>query len=239
MEKNEILSFVSDNANAWGMSDFQSRYFVVNSQVTNYRRVKQAMTELDVRIGQKKQIERNRKRTLINIEITKRDINSEQDDLKKQLLEVDLDQHEWDLKMHDKKLIMVDSEIDNFVKVIQDVVPDIESFQKYGEHDEIEERNYWIARMAKQASMDLFTLGRISQGNLDSIAMMPVEDQKQTIKSALKYNTILNNNVETLSLEAEKEMVSLPSGVNYIDEVVNNQLRLNHEVQSTIKPEDI
>lgn len=239
MEKNEILSFVSDNANAWGMSDFQSRYFVVNSQVTNYRRVKQAMTELDVRIGQKKQIERNRKRTLINIEITKRDIENEQDDLKKQLLEVDLEQHEWDLKMHDKKINMVDSEIDNFVKVIQDVVPDIESFQKYGEHDEIEERNYWIARMAKQASMDLFTLGRISQGNLDSIAMMPVEDQKQTIKSALKYNTILNNNVETLSLEAEKEMVSLPSGVNYIDEVVNNQLRLNHEVQSTIKPEDI
>ena len=42
MDNDEIFELVETHG-GWSMSDFQSRYFVVNSQVTNYRRVRQAL----------------------------------------------------------------------------------------------------------------------------------------------------------------------------------------------------
>ena len=68
MENNEIFEMVESHG-SWGMSDFQSRYFVVNSQVTNYRRVRQALLEIETRIAAKKQIERNRKKTEVQKQI--------------------------------------------------------------------------------------------------------------------------------------------------------------------------
>ena len=64
MTNNEIYDLVESHG-SWSMSDFQSRYFVVNSQVTNYRRVRQALLEIETRIAAKKQIERNVKKTEI------------------------------------------------------------------------------------------------------------------------------------------------------------------------------
>jgi hypothetical protein len=64
METKDIYELV-EKEGAWSMSDFQSRYFVVNSQVTNYRRVRQALLEIETRIAAKKQMERNRWKTEI------------------------------------------------------------------------------------------------------------------------------------------------------------------------------
>ena len=61
LEKTDIISMVEGHG-AWSMSDFQTRYFVVNSQVTDYRRVKQALLEIETRIAARKQIERNMRR---------------------------------------------------------------------------------------------------------------------------------------------------------------------------------
>jgi hypothetical protein len=104
-------------------------------------------------------------------------------------------------------------------------VPDVETLETFKHHNEIEERNYWIARMAKQATMDLMTIGRIGSGNLDSIAMMPIEDQQETIKAALKYNGLLTKGISALEKTAVEELSMLP-GMKYIDEIVNDQLKL-------------
>ena len=53
--------------------------------------------------------------------------------------------------------------------------------------------------MAKQASVDMITTGRIGAGNLDSIAMMASQDQVLTIGSALlnsKKLTVGINKIE-------------------------------------------
>ena len=146
------------------------------------------MIELDTRIGMKKQIDRERKKRQIQRQMILRDIQNEKDDLKKQLLQVDLEQADWDILMYDKKERMCQNEIDNFVRMIRDLVPNIDELKNYAKHDELQERNYWITRMAKQASLDINTIGRISQGNMDSILMMPMEDVKQTLGLAIKYN---------------------------------------------------
>jgi hypothetical protein len=239
MENKDVYE-LAESHGSWSMSDFQSRYFVVNSQVTNYRRVRQALLEIETRIAAKKQIERNVRKTETEKKILQRSLAAEQDELQRELIEIDIDQCDYDLSVYAKKYKVCLEELESFAGIICDVVPDIETLETYKKHNEVEERNYWIARMAKQATMDLMMTGRIGQGNLDSIAMMPVLDQQETIKAALMYNGMLNKGISSLEKQAMEELQALPSNINYIDEIVNNQLKLaHHEVQPTSKPETI
>ena len=226
MNDSEILEFVNQNENSLGMSDFQSRYFVVNSQVTNYRRVRQALIELDTRIGMLKQIQRERKKRVIQKEMLLRDIANEPDDLKKQLLQVDVEQAEWDIHMFDKKESMCQNEMNGFIQMIKDLVPDLTELKKFAEHNESEERTYWITRLAKQAAMDLNTIGRVSQGNMDAILMMPLPDVNEALGLAVKYNLVLGKGMEAIGQGVMEKSGLLSDEINYIDNVANEQLKL-------------
>lgn len=229
MENNEIFEMVESHG-SWGMSDFQSRYFVVNSQVTNYRRVRQALLEIETRIAAKKQIERSRRKTEVQKMIYERDFVTQSDLLQKELINIDIQQCDYDISVYDKKYRVCLEELEKFAQIVKDIVPNAEALNSYKEHNEIEERNYWIARMAKQATMDLMTIGRIGSGNLDSIAMMPIEDQQETIKAALKYNGLLTKGISAIEKTAVEELSLLP-GMKYIDEIVKDQLKLEDKVK--------
>lgn len=230
MNNEDIFSLVESHG-SWSMSDFQSRYFVVNSQVTNYRRVRQALLEIETRIAAKKQIERNVRKTETQKKILQRDLSNEPDELKRELIQIDIDQCDYDLSVYAKKYRVCLDELETFASIVRDIVPNIETLDSYKEHNEAEERNYWIARMAKQATMDLMMTGRIGQGNLDSIAMMPIEDQEETIKAALKYNGLLNKGISAIEKTAMQELNALPN-MKYIDEIVNDQLKLENKTKS-------
>jgi len=207
MEKQDILKLVESHG-SWSMSDFQSRYFVVNSQVTDYRRVRQALLEIETRIAAKKQIIRDSKRSEVKLKIKERELALEKEDLEKELILLDIDQLQYDISVYEKKLRVVEEELDIFVKLVLEIVPNQADLETYKEHNEDLEREYWIYRMAKQASVDMVTTGRIGAGNLDSIAMMEPKDQALTIGSAL--------------LNSKK----LTMGINKIEEALNNNIGL-------------
>jgi hypothetical protein len=235
MENKDIYELAEQHG-AWAMSDFQSRYFVVNSQVTDYRRVRQALLEIETRIAAKKQIERNVKKTEIQKKIALRNFEKESDNLQQELILLDIEQLDYDLSVYTKKYKVCLEELENFASIVKDIVPDITTLESYKYQNETEERNYWIARMAKQATMDLMTIGRIGQGNLDSIAMMPVNDQTATIKAALKYNGLLSKGISNIEQTTRQEIEALPSNINYIDQIVNDSLL---QLERKNKGEDI
>jgi hypothetical protein len=228
MENQDIINFTNEWINSQGMSDFQSRYFVVNSQVTNYRRVRQALIELDNRIGAEKQIVRQRKKRIIEKQILQRDYDNETDDLKKQLIQVDIEQADWDIHMYNKKERQCQTEAANFINMIKTLVPDKESLEKYKDHDEEAEREYWVTRMAKQAAMDLSTVGRITQGNLDSILMMPLSEVKDTIGLAIQYNGILEKGMQAIEEKTTQRLSTrFSNDIAYIDDVAKDpQLKI-------------
>ena len=207
MEKKDVLR-IAEEQGGWSMSDFQSRYFVVNSQVTDYRKVRQALLEIETRIAARKQIDRENKKTEINLKIKQRDLQSETRELEKELVLVDIDQLEYDLSVYKSKVRVVDEEIEEFSKLVLEIVSSVEELETYKQHNEELEREYWIHRMAKQAGVDMVTTGRIGAGNLDSIAMMSPEDQALTIGSAL--------------ISSKK----LTAGINAIEEAVNSNANL-------------
>ena len=127
---------------------------------------------------------------------------------------------------------MCQDEISKFVQMIKDMVPDIEKLKSFAEHNESEERNYWITRMAKQAAMDLNTIGRISQGNMDSILMMPLPDVNETLGLAIKYNVVLGKGLEAIGQGVMEKAGLLSDGINYIDNVANEQLKLEQNKSS-------
>jgi hypothetical protein len=207
MNKKDVLQ-IAEAQGGWSMSDFQSRYFVVNSQVTDYRRVRQALLEIETRLAAKKQIIRDCKRSEVQLKIKERDYALESKDLEKELILLDIDQLQYDISVYTKKLRIVEEELDQFAKLIIEIVPNFTELEKYKVHNDELEREYWIYRMAKQASVDMVTTGRIGAGNLDSIAMMAPEDQALTIGSAL--------------LNSKK----LTAGINRIEEAINTNNNL-------------
>ena len=232
MEKKDVLQ-LAEKHGSWSMSDFQSRYFVVNSQVTDYRRVRQALLEIETRIAAKKQIIRDAKRSEVQMQIKQRDLAAETRDLEKELILLDIDQLQYDISVYEKKLRVVEEELDEFAKLVLEIVPNTAELETYTQHNEELEREYWIYRMAKQASVDMVTTGRIGAGNLDSIAMMSPQDQALTIGSALvnskkltgginRIEEDINTNTNLLNsnftgLFSQSELLGLQSGKEKVD----------------------
>ena len=234
LENTDIIA-AADSYGSWSMSEFQTKYFVVNSQVTDYRRVRQALLEIETRIGGRKQIERNMRRAEIELKIKQEEYDNEPHPLKKELILVDTDQLNYDLSVWEKKLKIVKEEIENFCDIVKSLVADMPALESFKVQNPELERDYWVTRMAKQASMDLLTIGRISQGNMDSIAMMPLSDQEKTIQTALTYTATLNKAIGSVDEKVKLEMQkTAESEFNYISSVAPTMLTGN-----TISSEEI
>ena len=96
--------------------------------------------------------------------------------------------------------------------------------------NEAEESNYWIARMGKQAALDIISFGRISSGNMDSIALMPEKDQVESLKIAVRYSTMIQGGLDKLNVQLQPELNKFMTG----EEMV---AKLQPELQEKLKLE--
>jgi hypothetical protein len=146
-----------------------------------------------------------------------------------------MDQLNYDMSVYEKKLKIVKEEIDNFCEIIKTLVPDMPSLESFKEQNPELEREYWVTRMAKQAAMDLLTIGRISQGNMDSIVMMPLSDQEETVKTALTYTASLTKAIGVVDDKVKLDMQKGASTFNYI--AVTSQA--DSLIENKVSSEDI
>jgi hypothetical protein len=176
---------------ATGQTDYQNNNFVMNSHVTKYRQVRQALLEIENRYHGIRKIKLDVRRDEIKIKALERDLEKCEDELEADLIRLDIEELQSDNDIRKRKLYRQEQEIDVFVKRVQDEVENEEDIQRYFDQDPEEERKYWIARMGKQAAMDILSFGRISTGNLDSIAMLPEEEQLQILSIGFQYSNLL------------------------------------------------
>ena len=188
--------------NACGMSSYQTRHFVVGSQLTPYRQLRQVLMELKVRQESADLTAIQRKRTDIKRQLIQRDIDNERDPLVKQLLQCDLEETERDIKIYDIKTEQSTKEIAEFLGYVRELLPEGATLEDMmntvGESPE-EERKYWVARMAKQAAMDMIAYGNIGTGNMEAIMQMNPDDQVQTLSVAIEFTGKLRQGVDELS----------------------------------------
>ena len=203
-----IEAFVESSMD-YGMTHEQIKNFVVNSHVTDKRKLRQVLVEIERRNHDRKKSVLDRKRKETEIARLQDKVNVTDDPYERRLMELDIEEFELDRNKYNVTLHQYDNELAAFMDWINKNWGSMEEVEKAAEYTEEDERKYWIARMGKQAAMDVYTTGKIGTGNLDSIAMMREDDQFATLNVAMQYSGLLNVGIAKIQNELKPHLDKL------------------------------
>ena len=203
-----IEAFVESNMD-YGMTHEQIKNFVVNSHVTDKRKLRQVLVEVERRNHDRKKCVLDRKRKETEIARLEAKLETVEDPYERRLMELDIEEFELDRNKYNVTLHQYDNELAAFMDWINKHWESIEEVEKAAEYTEEDERKYWIARMGKQAAMDVYTTGKIGTGNLDSIAMMREDDQFATLNVAMQYSGLLSAGIAKIQNELKPHLDKL------------------------------
>ena len=203
-----IEAFVESNMD-YGMTHEQIKNFVVNSHVTDKRKLRQVLVEVERRNHDRKKCVLDRKRKETEIARLQARLETVDDPYERKLMELDIEEFELDRNKYNVTLHQYDNELAAFMDWINKHWDTIEEVEKAAEYTEEDERKYWIARMGKQAAIDVYTTGKIGTGNLDSIAMMREDDQFATLNVTMQYAGLLNVSIAKIQNELKPHLDKL------------------------------
>jgi hypothetical protein len=215
-----------------GQTDYQNENFVMNSHVTKYRQVRQALLEIENRYHGIRKIKLDVRRDEIKIKALQRDLEKCDDELEAELIQIDIEDLQSDNEIRKRKLTRQEQEIDVFVRRVQEEVKDEEDIQRYFDQDPEE---------GKQSAMDILSFGRISTGNLDSIAMLPEEEQLQILSIGFQYSNLLGGQlakIEGTTREYTKQLLSDPKNLSLptFDGIEDNmELRMINTLKENVE----
>ena len=218
-----------------GMTDYQSKHFVANSQITPYKQVRQALMELEVRYHAYQEIKASlRKAEIMRLKWIK--LKEETPDpLDQELIQIDIDKNDYDITIWKRKIRQSEYEMKSFLDVVKKYANTEEEFAYFLEKNEEEEKQYWIARMGKQAAMDIISYGRVGSGNMDSIAMMNPDEQLESLSIAVQYAGLIQAGLHKISVKAQDTVDKYLENNNItIPELL--ETRYEQNLQLTAKP---
>tara|TARA_B100000902_G_scaffold126880_2_gene126326 strand:- start:4427 stop:5227 length:801 start_codon:yes stop_codon:yes gene_type:complete len=195
IDANELdIDTIVDIAKKWasGMSPQQCDMYVIHSQVTKDRQVKQCLMEIENRNHNLQKLDIEKRKHEVNLRKVTALYEAEEDPDEKELFQIELDSMALDFDVFKRRKITQEKEIQSFFQWLLDEGYTAEELEKRLEYDPEEERKYWISRMGKQAALDVVFQGRIGTGNLDSIAMMKETDQQAILEIAMQYSALYN-----------------------------------------------
>ena len=200
-----IESFVEDNMD-FGMTHEQIKNFVVNSHVTDKRKLRQTVPEISTRNHERKKLFLDIERKKIKIEQLEAGLEIEDDPYARRLMQCDIDEFKLDIGRFKIAVHQSSNELQAFMDWVNKKYDSMEELIEAAQYNEEEERKYWVARMGKQAAMDVYCTGRIGIGNLDSIAMMREEDQFATLNIAMQYSGLLSAGIGKIQNELKPQL---------------------------------
>ena len=198
-----------ENSMHYGMTPGQVKNFVINGNVTDFKQLRQVLIEIESRNHERKKIKMDMRRKEIQIEQCQAKLLREDDPFERELIELDIAEYELDLGKFAVSVRQYDNELEPFMQYIKKNYANIEELDKAAEYKEEDERKYWIARMGKQAAIDIYANGRIGIGNMDSIAMMAEEDQIYAVNIAMQYAGLLNTGISKIQNELKPQLDKL------------------------------
>ena len=185
-----------------GMTRYQCEHFVADSAgITPWRKVRQALMELETRYHAYMENRNSLRKAEILRKRLNRDMPLLPDELDRELMQIDMEKNDYDIGIWKRKLRQSELELKYFLEIVDKYVDEengypLEYFLTEHEH---EEKMYWIARMGKQAAMDIISYGRIGSGNMTTIMDMPEEDQVETLGVAVQYSGMIGGGIDKLN----------------------------------------
>lgn len=187
-EDAELIKYLANETTAY--SGTQIEAFVVNGEVTDHRKIRQIAIEIRQRMVSLGDNKFQVKKAENRIKKLKRLMEKEEDDLEIELYEEEIQKAKFDIAYTKQTMLQNEVEIARFLDVLKKINPNgkestMHMLEHYKDDWEKKEEEYWSQRMAKQAMMDMMTMGKISSGNLESIMGMPLPLQNKTIAQAI------------------------------------------------------
>jgi len=189
---------------ALGMSKNQIDDFVIKSHVTGDRQLKQVLIEVENRLHNRKKMDIGKRRSQLAVDVAQDRLDKAETEFEKTEFQIELDDAKLDLEMWDRRTAQLDYEMNVFIDHIQKNVDSLEELEKGTAWNDDEERKYWVARLGKQAAMDIIAHGRVGIGNLDSISMMEQEDQIAALDVASQYSCLMKLSMDKIQGRTEK-----------------------------------
>ena len=191
-----------------GMSKNQILDYVIKSHVTADRQLKQVFLEIENRSHQYEKMLLDEKKGIVRLRKVKEELEklkaegAEQYDI--DLAEIEVEDAMLDMEMWHRRKGQAQYELNVFIEYVKEKGYTKEQLEEAVEWNAEKEREYWIARLGKQAALDIMANGRVGIGNMDSIAMMKQEDQVGILDVASQYACLMKISMDKIQGRTEK-----------------------------------
>ena len=196
MTDTELVEFANNKVDG-SVPKFKLKYFVGGSLITPFHKLKQLFLELKIRQDSYLHIQWEIKRKELEEMVEKEKLAQSTNDIEKQYIEIDLLNIKKDKKRHDDALVVALREKDAILDLIRELCDGPQGTLPNGtklidvfgnrELEEELERQHWVTRLAKQASMEMLAYGKIGTGNMDAIAMLPPKEIAECLQLTSDY----------------------------------------------------
>jgi len=212
---------LSDSEKGWielsyklegGQTKYQNQNFVVGTQITPFKKVQQALLELQSRDNTRVELQYRLDKNAIDIKKLNRQLKLATDPLDKEMIEVEIEKAHYDRTIWEQKVTVCKREIANFTGQLEEMVDKSKGIEYYLDTNEEEDKKYWISRMAKQAACDMISFGHVGTGNMDSIMNLPPDDQIQVLSGAVHHSALIGAGVEKMRQQMSGSVANILEG---------------------------
>ena len=230
-KEKEILDYSLNKE--WANPKFKMRWFVGETQITPFSKLRQWILEIKSREEAIEKLEYDIDKWQIEIDRHIHHAQHAKD-------EFDRREHELEARELGRNQIMTKRRLINWYLERQQIIDLVTEFLESDEallpdgsgrtymdimdtdEEDFYEAEYWTNRLAKQAATDLLFYGRVGTGNMDAILSMAPQQQTETLSLAMSYGTQLqqiNQNLQlevdqTLSIESQADTAFLTTPLN-------------------------
>ena len=195
-----------------GMSIFQMQHFVINENITPYRKLRQAIIELRARL----EVLAGSQLDFEEAELKKQKLIEEKEALTgidQKLKDVEIRRIDLIFNRRSTQLAQYEKEAQFFVDTVAKLTDEVGGFDNAQEilsspeASNQEEEDYWTKRLARGMYSDFINYGTVGKGTLESIVALPIEQQHKIVNLALTnqadFSRLLNNTKDALLVERD------------------------------------
>jgi len=215
-EKEVALLDYSQNKE-WANPKYKMRWFVGETQITPFSKLRQWLLELKSREEAIGKLEYDIEKWQIQIERHEHQAQNAIDDF-------DRREHLLEAKELNRTQVLTRRRLLNWYLERQQILDLIQEFLNSDEAllpdgsgrtymdimdtdaEDYYEAEYWTNRLAKQAATDLLFYGRVGTGNMDAILSMSPTQQTETLSLAMNYGTQLQHIQKNIQANIDEKL---------------------------------
>lgn len=201
----ELIKYAFDFDYAY--SQYQMDSYVVNTGITDWRKAKQCLIEIEHRTQAMDDHGWNLKKMEAEIDILKEELSELTSPARQKLKQIEIDEKTEGAARTRRRIDGIIRERDRLIATFRKAVPSKQELDDLTNNVDQKEREYWISRIGKQAAQDMLSYGKIGTGNMESIMQMPHDDQTKIIKGALEFTKKMETGILTLEKEVEQKLI--------------------------------